>query len=330
MESILRVRYKILQVAVFLPVVAHIAWASADGVMTVARLQDCSSFVIEGLPNYLLPLLVALLSLVGFVFHQGHRECIRSKDALQESEQRFRAIFENAAIGIAKLSLNGQFIEINKEFCRIIGYDHNEVLPRKLGFQHIICSDDIESWRGLTKRLLDGVAQSGALEKRCARKDGVLVWVELSVYLIRNVKGVPLCFIGAVRDITQRRLAEEMRLAALVYQNSTEAMMVTDANGIILDINRAFTQLTGYKAHEIIGKNPKTLKSGHHGLTFYKKMWNSINTTGHWQGEIWNRRQNGDTYAEWLSINTIFNKDGSVHRRVALFLTSAKRKNPKN
>lgn len=122
------------------------------------------------------------------------------------------------------------------------------------------------------------------------------------------------------RDISERKRAEEsMSLAALIYENSSEAMSVTDAQGNIITVNPAFIRLTGYTLDELVGKSHKILSSGRHDKAFYEKMWEGLNTTGRWQGEIWNRRKNGEIYAEWLSINTIFNEDGSVHRRVTLF-----------
>ena len=270
---------------------------------------------------------IAMLSIFGIISHKRGSEHRRTVEALNESEQRFHAIFDNAAIGIAKVSTDGQFLEINKEFCRIIGYTREDVLSQKLGFQHITFPDDMETCWDLAKKLLAGVVQSGSVEKRYVRKDGTVVWVELSVCLLKNSMGLPLCFITSVRDITERKQAEEdTKLSDLLFQNSTEAMTITDGDGAVLKINPAFTKLTGYTADEVIGKNPKILQSGRHDRAFYQKMWQAINTTGRWQGEIWNKRKNGETYAEWLSINTIFNQDGSVHRRVALFTDISEKK----
>lgn len=119
--------------------------------------------------------------------------------------------------------------------------------------------------------------------------------------------------------IDQSRVNEELQLALMVYQNSSEAMMITDADTIIMTVNPAFTELTGYTPDEVIGKKPRILSSGHQDGAFYQAMWASINTQGRWQGEIRNRRKNGQIYIEWLTINTILNDDDSVHRRVALF-----------
>lgn len=119
--------------------------------------------------------------------------------------------------------------------------------------------------------------------------------------------------------IERSRFNEEQKLAQLVYQNSSEAITVTDAHGKIMTVNPAFTKLTGYSLDEVVGQSTRILGSGRQSKNFYKAMWQSINTTGGWQGEILNRRKNGEVYTEWLTINTIFNADGSVDRRVALF-----------
>jgi diguanylate cyclase (GGDEF)-like protein/PAS domain S-box-containing protein len=119
--------------------------------------------------------------------------------------------------------------------------------------------------------------------------------------------------------IEKSRANEELQLAALVYQNSSQGMAVTDAIGNIITINPAFTEITGYTLGEVFGKNPRILSSGRQDNSFYERLWRELLTTGSWQGELWNRRKNGEIYAEWLTINTIFNDNGSVHRRVALF-----------
>jgi len=120
---------------------------------------------------------------------------------------------------------------------------------------------------------------------------------------------------------------EALQLASLVYQNSNEAMVVTDSENHIIAINPAFTKLTSYTLEDALGKDPGMLRSGRQDHNFYAEMWQSINTLGHWQGEIWNKRKDGHEYAEWLSINTIYDNNGKVHRRVALFSDITDRKN---
>ncbi len=119
--------------------------------------------------------------------------------------------------------------------------------------------------------------------------------------------------------IERSRNADELRLAAMVYQHSAEAMLVTDADNRIIAINPAFTELTGYTVEDVLGRNPRVLASGRHDATFYQGMWATLLSTGQWHGEIWNRHRDGSIFAEALSINTITNADGSVFRRVSLF-----------
>ncbi len=130
------------------------------------------------------------------------------------------------------------------------------------------------------------------------------------------------------RDITERKQAEEkLRLAATIFDSSSEAMMVTDADNRITNVNPAFTQITGYTLDEVAGKNPSILSSKRQDPTFYREMWRSLSKIGYWQGEVWNRRRDGELYAEWLTINVLFNEDGSAAKHLAFFsdITEKKR-----
>jgi diguanylate cyclase (GGDEF)-like protein/PAS domain S-box-containing protein len=127
-------------------------------------------------------------------------------------------------------------------------------------------------------------------------------------------------------SIERNQTGEALRLAASIYQNTSEAMMITDEENHIIAINPAFTQVTGYETDEVIGKDPGMLASGTHDETFFQELWNTLNGTGEWRGEIWNRRKNGDEFVEWLTINTIYGVKGDVHRRVSLFSDITERK----
>lgn len=121
------------------------------------------------------------------------------------------------------------------------------------------------------------------------------------------------------RDVTESRHAEEeLRIAAKVFE-SREGVIVTDARANILKVNESFTKLTGYTQEEVAGKNPKFLQSGRQGKDFYSQMWAELGKTGQWQGEIWNRRKNGEIYPEWLSISGVRNSEGKLSHFVASF-----------
>jgi diguanylate cyclase (GGDEF)-like protein/PAS domain S-box-containing protein len=122
-----------------------------------------------------------------------------------------------------------------------------------------------------------------------------------------------------LQEIAERERGEaELRVAATAFE-SQEGMTVTDANSVILRVNHAFTRLTGYSAEEAVGKNPRLLSSGRHDASFYAALWQSINSTGGWSGEIWNRRKNGEIYPEFLSITAVKDTSGNVTNYVGTF-----------
>lgn len=130
---------------------------------------------------------------------------------------------------------------------------------------------------------------------------------------------------------TARRDAEKsLRLAASVYNASNEGIMIVDANNSIIATNPAFTIITGYAQEEVIGKDPSILKSGYHDASFYQAMWQDINAEGYWQGEIWDKRKNGEIYPKWLTISTVFNEDSTIQQRVAMFTDISQKREAEN
>ncbi|NDP47970.1 MAG: EAL domain-containing protein [Sulfuriferula multivorans] len=129
------------------------------------------------------------------------------------------------------------------------------------------------------------------------------------------------------QELNARKRAEEsLRLAAMVYENTSEGMLVTDSDNHIVAVNPAFTRITGYELNDVLGKDPSMFSSGRHGPDFYQTMWDTLDRKGQWQGEVWDRRKDGEIHAKYLTINTILNTDGSVYRRVALFLDITEKK----
>jgi diguanylate cyclase (GGDEF)-like protein/PAS domain S-box-containing protein len=126
--------------------------------------------------------------------------------------------------------------------------------------------------------------------------------------------------VGLILDITERkRMEDNLRQAATVFENSAEGVIITQTDGSIIAVNRAFTEITGYAKSEAIGQNPRILQSGRHSKDFYREMWGKVTRDGRWQGEVWNRRKFGEIYPEWLSISTVRDKDGLVTNYVATF-----------
>ena len=145
-----------------------------------------------------------------------------------------------------------------------------------------------------------------------------LRWMQ-SIAAPEKLEDNSLLWHGFISDITEHKQAEEgLRLAELVYQRSSESIMVSDASNLIIAVNPAFEKMTGFSAKEVIGKNPRLLSSGQHDAAFYQSMWETLNSTGHWEGEFWNRRKDGEMYAAWRTIDIIPGADGKVRYYVAL------------
>jgi diguanylate cyclase (GGDEF)-like protein/PAS domain S-box-containing protein len=151
------------------------------------------------------------------------------------------------------------------------------------------------------------------LELPARRGDGSAMWVNARSEAVRNASGEVVGLRGTVQDITERKQAQSaQRLAALLFANIQDGAVVTDPSGTILAINPAFTAITGYTEAEILGQNMRRLQSGRHDADFYQQMWHTILTTGGWQGEIWNQRNNGEIYLERLSIKAVYDQSGKV------------------
>jgi len=119
--------------------------------------------------------------------------------------------------------------------------------------------------------------------------------------------------------IERKRVLDELRLSAAVVDSTQDGVVIADLAGRILAVNRAYTEITGYAEAEILGRNPGVLSSGRHDAAFYQAMWASIAATGHWQGELWNRRKNGEVFPEWLSISTVRDEQGTPSHYVGVF-----------
>ena len=143
---------------------------------------------------------------------------------------------------------------------------------------------------------------------------------------IRSKRGLITRYVIQLVDITDRKHMEnELSISAAAFQ-TRQAISITDADGNIIRVNDAFTEITGYSPQEVIGENPRILSSGRHDKSFYENLWNEIDTRGFWQGEIWNRHKDGKIFPEWIRISSISNRAGEVIHYVATFEDITERK----
>ena len=179
-------------------------------------------------------------------------------DGLAESEERFRATFEQAAVGMAHVGLDGGWLRVNQKLCDIVDYPREELLG--LGFQDITHPEDLEKDLGHLRWLLAGEIGTYSTEKRYFRNDGSVVWIDLTVSMVREASGEPGYFISVIEDISQRKLAQEaLRMSETrfrtVIEQSPLSTQILSSDGRTLRVNRAWEELWGATLEDIEGYN---------------------------------------------------------------------------
>ncbi|MGZ5621811.1 MAG: PAS domain S-box protein, partial [Methylobacter sp.] len=228
--------------------------------------------------------------------------------------ERYTELYDMAPIGYLTLGQDSTIHQINLKAAKQLGIFRSQLKHQR--FSSFISTDSLPVFNNfLAGVFANRTTQSCELTLLPVDRSPTL-----SIYIEAIANEDDRTCRVIVIDITERRANEEnLKLANLVYQAIGEAIMVADADNRIVTINPAFTELTGYTLQEAVGKSTSLLKSGKQDDGFYQVMWHSLETTGHWQGEIWNRRKNGESYLEWLTINTVYDEHGNVRHRVATF-----------
>jgi diguanylate cyclase (GGDEF)-like protein/PAS domain S-box-containing protein len=232
-------------------------------------------------------------------------------------EQRLREAQRVARMGEWELDLDTGVAVWPEQTRRILGVDRFE--PATLDTLRRHCHPD--DWSGIEQALADVRAGDDDYQVtyRVRLEDGEVRRVHSRAEVDRGHDGVPRRLVGVVQDVTERERNEErQQLADAVFENTTEAVIVTDAESRILRVNPAFTEITGYPAEEVLGRKPKLLKSDRHDPAFYAAMWEALSTTGHWRGEIWNRRRDGRVFPAWQTISAVHDHSGALRQYVSL------------
>jgi diguanylate cyclase (GGDEF)-like protein/PAS domain S-box-containing protein len=251
----------------------------------------------------------------------------RAQQALKASEARFRGMSGSAQDGIIEMDRDGRVSYWNPAAARIFGFSETEAMGQNL---HRLMTPQrfqaaFHAQFGGFQETGEGLLIGKATELVALDKSGHEFPVEIAIAAIREAEGFRA--IGIVRDIRQRKEAERgLRLGSSVIKQASEGIIVTDARGAISMVNPAFSRLTGYSEEEAIGANPKILQSGRHDAEFYARMWASLLENGYWQGEVWNRRKNGEIYPEWLSLSAIKDGEGRISNFVGMFSDISKLK----
>ena len=243
--------------------------------------------------------------------------------ALSDQQDQLMAILNNSADAIRLLDAKGKLVFANDALFALLGLrrrrgDTGHAMPR-------IPADIARRWRDDDRKALSasGSGQSEESLHIGARE----VVLETRRIPIQGEDGETRLLCATSADVTERRRAEtQLRLAAQVFEASGEAIMITDGLGNIISVNPAFTRITGYAPNEVIGHSPRVLSSRQQDKEFYRKMWTTINESGRWHGEIWNRRKNGEVFPEWVSISTVADADGKPRNYIAIYTDISERK----
>jgi diguanylate cyclase (GGDEF)-like protein/PAS domain S-box-containing protein len=243
----------------------------------------------------------------------------QAEAALLTSEARFRKLLQDVPlVAVQGYGADGTTHYWNRASEQLYGYSAAEAVGRNL-LDTIIPAEMHDGVRQAMREMFaTGVPiPAGELSLRC--KDGARVNV-FSSHVYVQVPGQAAEMFCVDVDLTERKQAEaKLQLAAGVFSHAREGITITDIDGTIVDINEAFTRITGYSREEAIGQNPRFLHSGRQDKAFYETMWQALSGQGHWSGEIWNRRKNGEVYAELITISAVRDAQGNTQQYVALF-----------
>lgn len=232
---------------------------------------------------------------------------------LSYESQKNKAFLQSSADGIHILDEAGKIVQVSDKFCSMLGYTRKE-----MSNMSVLDWDEREPLEAIREKIQSFSQKNELIQTRHHRKDGTFYDAEINVRAIYiGKRTLVYC---SVRDITQQLLKQaQTELAALVYESSSDAIVISDADSQIVSINRAFTELSGYSLADVKGKNTHIFSSGHHNTEFYRQMWEALGFNGNWEGEIIDLDKEGNTFSKWLSIRTVFDYMKNPYRRIAIF-----------
>ena len=227
---------------------------------------------------------------------------------LEQSRDRYIDFYDFAPVGYLTLSADGLIDEINLTAAAQLGLERNNLTHHH--FASLVTTEDGDKWYLYFRKVLKS-DKTQTCELALQRADGSHLYARLDCLSLIN-NGTVAKVTVVLTDVTEHKLAEQnQRIAAVAFQSQV-GMVITDVAGTILQINKAYTAITGFTAEETIGKNPRILQSGRQDTNFYKGMWATILNKGFWEGEIWNKRKNGEVFPEHLMITAVKDEKGKT------------------
>ena len=245
---------------------------------------------------------------------------------LRETLGRLNSAQQMAKVGNWELDLVTNHLVWSDEIYRIFEIDRSRFGATYEAFLATIHPDDRAAVDAAYQQSLQ-TRMPYSIEHRLLFPDGRIKYVLEQCETAFSIDGKPLRSLGTVQDMSEREVAaKSMREALVVFNASHQGIITTDAESRITAVNPAFTDITGYSAEEALGHKPSILKSDRHDLAFYQSMWATLLEHGRWEGEIWNRRRNGQIYPQWMTISRVTDPNGKLIEYIALFNDITERK----
>jgi diguanylate cyclase (GGDEF)-like protein/PAS domain S-box-containing protein len=244
----------------------------------------------------------------------------------KQINSQFKLLYEEVPYPYQSLNNQGIITNINKRWLEVTGYNEEEVIGQKFS---LFVDEPFEKLKNLFKLFLNGKHIENKRMK-IKKKNGEIILGDF-IGNISNING-EIKTHCIFKDITEdEKIERKLKLSDIVFENTTEGIVITNGKNKIISVNNSFSKITGYTREKIIGKNPKFLQSGKHDKLFYENLWKELSTNGQYQGEIWNRKKSGEIYPEWLNINVVKNSEGNIINYVAIFsdITKIKDSNEK-
>lgn len=244
--------------------------------------------------------------------HEAHR-------AVTEQERRYAYAVAATDEGLWDWDITHDVVTCNAKWCELLGLDSSQLLRRVEDFYALVHEADRDAVATTLRRALAGTSEY-RMEFRMRRADGRTIWVQDRGDVVeRNWEGLALRMVGCISDISARRQAElKLRQAASVFMSSQDAIMISDDEGRIIDVNPAFTRITGYAREDALGQHCGLIWAPDEAPEIEEQIRASLAMNGSWRGERWSRRKDGRLYAQLMSIDQV-RDDGAVVRQVAIF-----------
>jgi diguanylate cyclase (GGDEF)-like protein/PAS domain S-box-containing protein len=238
--------------------------------------------------------------------------------SIHHRENFLQQILDTSSVAIFLIDMHGRITLANQRMAEMFRCSVEELQGQE--YVALLHPDARDSGRQNIVDLLRNQVPLVTVDRTYWRHDHTEFWGHLTGKRFIDIDGTERGLMGVILDIHERKQAEEkLYLAATVFTHAREGIMITSADGSILDVNDAFTRITGYQRDDVLGQNPRILKSGRQGKEFYTAMWRRLLEEGHCYGEVWNRRKNGEVYAEMQTISAVRDALGHTHQYVALF-----------